>query len=132
MTIEGTDVKGNPYSIFPGISVKLGSGVDAKVVSLKGGPYVFDLAGKFPEKVQITFNFQGHYGEKPLILNLDGMSSFTQQNYYFGFNPKTREWEHQHKVGSKGEHLPLISEVKKESAPKEEEKKEEEPPKPKK
>ena len=94
-------------------------------MSMKGGPYVFDIAGKFPETVLVTFNFQGHYGEKSLSLTLSGMSSFTQQSYYLGFNPKTREWEHQYKLGSKGEHLPL-SAVKTEV--KEEEKKEEEPP----
>lgn len=94
LVIEGTDVNGNPYSIFPSISIALGAGKDAKVMSMKGGPYVFDIAGKFPETVLVTFNFQGHYGEKSLSLTLSGMSSFTQQSYYLGFNPKTREWEH--------------------------------------
>lgn len=100
-------MKGNPYSIFPSISVSLGTAKDAKVISIKGGPYVFEVAGKLPEHVNITFNFQGHYGEKPLVFGLAGMSSFKSSHFYFGFNPKTREWEHQYKLGSKGEHLPL-------------------------
>ncbi len=70
LIIEGTDLKGNPYSIFPSVSIALGTAKDAKRINIKGHPYLFTIPDKWSGTIVVTFLFQGHYGEKPLELKI--------------------------------------------------------------
>ena len=124
--VDGTDKDGNPYSIFPSVTVEWGkSKMPAKSVTKKGAPYIFGHAGKLPPTIVVKLMFQGHYGEKDYELVLD--TNFKTKQFYLGFNPKTKMWQDVFEIDAKGGRIDPAKKPEMEKAESEEKKEEEVP-----
>jgi NAD-dependent SIR2 family protein deacetylase len=87
LLFEGVDSDGCPFTLFPCIAVQKGT----VKKELKSPPLKFSdnsLEGKY----KVTLNFQGHYGEPPLNLDIEttGLETIT---YMMVYDPASKAWE---------------------------------------
>ena len=87
LDFQGIDSDGCPFTLFTSIQVKKG-----KVIKeLKKSPLKI-LEDRIDGVYEVTLNWQGHYQEPPLVIQLqtNGLESVT---YIMTFDPRSRTWE---------------------------------------
>ena len=55
-------------------------------------PFIFSVPEKLTNKIEITLNFKGNYGECPLPITLSKMKEFTSQIFAIVYDLKKKEW----------------------------------------
>ena len=85
---EGVDSNGDPYSLFPKIEFKNGSG---RAQEMTSEPMV--VSGQnFTGMATAKLFFQGHYNESPATITFDA-ENLTTKTYVLVYDPENSDWE---------------------------------------
>ena len=83
----GVDSDGCPFTLFPSIIVKKGN----VTKELKKTPFKY-TDDRIEGKIKVTLNFQGHYQEPPLSIDVE-TTDLNSITYLMVYDPQSRQWE---------------------------------------